>query len=282
MYLQRLNCRKVHHLLPKRQSDAHKGMCGKILLLCGSVGYTGAAAMAAMGALRSGAGLVFLCVPESIYAIEATKLTEAMVFPLPEEKGKLSQLAIPEILKRISKMDAVLIGPGLGQSEGTLLVTQAVLTYAQCPVVLDADGINVMAAHKNILRERHYPTILTPHDGEFSRLWQRAETDRITDTMTLAQDTGCILLRKGHRTLITDGTSCYENRTGNPGMATGGSGDVLAGMIVSLMGQGMAPLEAAACAAWLHGKAGDLCAKKLGMYGMLPSDLLEVLPRLMK
>ncbi len=282
MHLQTLNRRKVRHLLPKRQPDAHKGMFGKILLLCGSVGYTGAAAMAAMGALRSGAGLVFLGVPESIYAIEATKLTEAMVFPLRSENGKLSQRAIPEILKRISKMDAVLIGPGLGQSEDTLLVTQAVLTYAQCPVVLDADGINVMAAHKSILRERHYPTVLTPHDGEFRKLWQQPETDRISDAVTFAADTGCILLRKGHRTLITDGANCYENRTGNSGMATGGSGDVLSGMIVSLLGQGMAPLEAAACAAWLHGRAGDLCAKKLGVYGMLPSDLLEVLPRLMK
>lgn len=281
MQTQTLNRKKVRHLLPKRQPDAHKGMFGRILLLCGSVGYTGAAALAAMGALRSGAGLVYLGVPESIYAIEATKLTEAMVFPLPEENGKLSSRAIPEILKRISKMDAVLIGPGLGQSEDTLMVTQAVLTYAQCPVVLDADGINVMAAHRNILRERHDPTVLTPHDGEFRKLCQQ-ETGRISDTMTLAEDIGCILLRKGHRTLITDGVVCYENHTGNPGMATGGSGDVLAGMIVSLIGQGMAPLEAAACAAWLHGKAGDLCAKKLGMYGMLPSDLLEVLPRLMK
>ena len=113
-------------------------------------------------------------------------------------------------------------------------------------------------------------------------MWQQGETDRISDAMAFASDTGCILLRKGHRSLITDGAVCYENCTGNPGMATGGSGDVLAGMIVSLIGQGIAPLEAAVCGAWLHGRAGDLCAKKLGMYGMLPSDLLEVLPRLMK
>ena len=282
MEIQRLSQRKVKALLPDRKPDTHKGMFGKLLLLCGSVGYTGAAALAAMGALRSGAGLVFVGVPESIYEIEAIKLTEAMVFPLPDENGKLSSRAIPEILKRCAQMDAVLIGPGMGQSEGTLAVTQAVLTYAQCPVVLDADGINLMAAHRNILRERHYPTILTPHDGEFRRMWQQGETDRISDAMAFASDTGCILLRKGHRSLITDGAVCYENCTGNPGMATGGSGDVLAGMIVSLIGQGIAPLEAAACGAWLHGRAGDLCAKKLGMYGMLPSDLLEVLPRLMK
>ena len=138
--------------LPDRKPNSHKGDYGRILLLCGSRGYTGAAALAAMGALRSGAGLVFLGVPESIYAIEAVKLTEPIVFPLPDADGKLSADAIPQILHRLPQMDAVLIGCGLGQSEGTFAVTKAVLEHATCPVILDADGINVIAAHKDILR----------------------------------------------------------------------------------------------------------------------------------
>ena len=276
-----LNHEKVLSYLPDRDINVNKGEFGRILLLCGSRGYTGAAALAAMGALRSGAGLVFLGVPESIYAIEAVKLTEPMVFPLPDADGMLSRQALPEILRRLPQMDAVLIGCGLGQSPDILEVTKAVLKDAKCPVVLDADGINVLAAHKDILRERHYPTILTPHAGEFARLGYPGQ-DRCREAVSFAKTYGCILLLKGHETLVTDGETIYCNPTGNPGMATGGSGDVLAGIIVSLLGQGIPPLTAAACGAWLHGKAGDLCSEKIGQYGMLPSDLLEVLPRLMK
>ncbi|MBE6976708.1 MAG: NAD(P)H-hydrate dehydratase [Ruminococcaceae bacterium] len=276
-----LNHEKVLSCLPERSKCAHKGDFGRILLLCGSRGYTGAAALAAMGALRSGAGLVFLGVPESIYTIEAVKLTEPIVFPLPDIDGMLSTDAIDEILRRLPQMDAVLIGCGLGQSSGTLAVTEAVLKNAQCPVVLDADGINLLAAHKDILRERHYPTILTPHAGEFARLGYPGQ-DRCGKAVSFAKAYGCIVLLKGHETLITDARKVYCNPTGNPGMATGGSGDVLAGIIVSLLGQGIPPLTAAACGAWLHGAAGDACAKEIGQYGMLPSDLLEVLPRLMK
>ena len=277
-----LNREAVFSLLPDRDPWGHKGSFGKILLLCGSLGFTGAAYLAAMAALRSGAGLTFLGVPESIYAIEAVKLNEPVVFPLPDKDGKLSREAIPAILERLPNIDAVLIGCGLGQSEDTLEVVKAVLQNASCPVVLDADGINVMAAHKDILRGRQAVTILTPHDGEFARIGGKVGKDRMASAMALAGDLGCIVLLKGHETCITDGESCYRNRTGNPGMAVGGSGDVLSGIIVSLLGQGIAPLEAAAVAAWLHGAAGDLCAKEIGQYGMLPTDMLNALPRLLK
>lgn len=277
-----LNHQDVLHILPDRDPWGHKGSFGRILLLCGSRGFTGAAYLASMGALRTGAGLTFLGVPESIYAIEAVKLNEPVVFPLPDRDGKLSAEAIPVILSRLSNLDAVLIGCGLGQSEGTLAVVKAVLENAECPVVLDADGINVIAAHKDVLRGRAYSTILTPHDGEFARLAGPVGQDRSASAMALANDLGCIVLLKGHETVITDGQAVYVNRTGNPGMAVGGSGDVLAGMIVSLLGQGIAPLEAAACACWLHGAAGDLCAQELGQYAMLPTDMLNALPRLLK
>lgn len=272
----------VLSILPDRDPWGHKGSFGKILLLCGSRGFTGAAYLSAMGALRTGAGLTFLGVPEGIYAIEAVKLNEPVVFPLPDEDGKLSADAIPEILHRLPNMDAVLIGPGLGQSAGTLEVVKAVLNHAECPVVLDADGINVIAAHKDIVRGRTAPTIVTPHDGEFTRLGGKIGLDRMASAKWLAEDLGCIVLLKGHETCITDGKTCFLNRTGNPGMAVGGSGDVLAGIIVSLLGQHIAPLEAAAVGAWLHGAAGDLCAAELGQYSMLPTDMLQKLPRLLK
>lgn len=282
MIYKEFNQEQVLSQLPDRDPWGHKGSFGKLLMLCGSLGYTGAAYFAAMGALRCGAGLVFLGVPESIYAIEAVKLAEPVVFPLPQKDGKLSALAVPEILQRLSRVDAVLIGPGLGQSEGTLEGIRAVLENAQCPVVLDADGINMVAAHKDLLRGRRYPTIVTPHDGEFMRLGGVLGEDRMRSAAALARDLGCIVLLKGHITCITDGETHYRNRTGNPGMAVGGSGDVLAGMITALLGQGLKPLEAAACGAWIHGAAGDLAAKELGQYGMLPSDLLERIPRLLK
>ena len=272
----------VNALLPDRDPWGHKGTFGKVLLLCGSRGYTGAAYLAAMGALRSGAGLVFLGVPESIYAIEAMKLNEPVVFPLPDAEGTLSRDALPEIMRRLPEMDAVLIGCGLGQSEGTLEVLRAVLEYGKCPVVVDADGINLLSRHKDLLRGRQEPTILTPHDGEFRRLGGTIGGDRMASAGQMARELGCIVLLKGHETCITDGIAGYRNRTGNPGMAVGGSGDVLAGIIVGLLGQGISSMEAAAAAAWLHGAAGDICQEEIGQYGMLPTDMLRTLPRLMK
>lgn len=282
MEIRELNQDRIRSLLPDRDPWGHKGTFGKVLLLCGSRGYTGAAYLAAMGALRCGAGLVFLGVPESIYAIEAIKLNEPVVFPLPEKDGKLSAAAIPEILDRSSKVDAILIGPGLGQSDGVRLVVKAVLERATCPVVLDADGINVLSGHRDILRGRKGITVVTPHDGEFVRIGGQLFQDRMAAAAELARELGSIVLLKGHRTCITDGKTGYRNGTGNPGMAVGGSGDVLAGMIAALLGQGLQPLEAAACGAWFHGAAGDLCAAELGQYGMLPTDMLKALPRLMK
>lgn len=280
--IRRLNHELVLSLLPDRNPWGHKGNFGKLLLLCGSRGYTGAAFFAAMGALRSGAGLVFLGVPESIYGIEAVKLNEPVIFPLPDAGGRLGADAVPEILTRLPQMDAVLVGPGLGQSEGTLAVVRAVLENAQCPVVVDADGINVLSAHRDLLRGRKSPTILTPHDGEFARLGGVIGEDRMAAAADLAEELGCTVLLKGHETCITDGTDGYINPTGNPGMAVGGSGDVLAGVITALLGAGLPPLEAAACGAWLHGAAGDRCAAELGQYGILPTDMLSALPRLMK
>ena len=277
-----LDLEAVLRLLPDRDPWAHKGNFGKILLLCGSRGYTRAPALAARGALRTGAGLIFLGVPESIYQIEAVKLDEPIVFPLPDREGKLSRRAIPEILERLSSCDACLIGPGLGRGEEVEAVLRAVVTNCEVPLVLDADGINGTAQHKDLLCGAGCPLILTPHDGEFRRLGGDLSGDRLEAARKLAVELGAVVLLKGHRTLITDGTMDYRNETGNPGMAAGGSGDVLSGMIVSLLGQGLPPIEAAAVAAWLHGAAGDLAAERLGEMAMTPTDLLETLPQLLK
>lgn len=282
MDFKQLNEQDIYRLLPEREADTHKGNYGKILLLCGSRGYTGAAALAAMGALRSGAGLVYLAVPDCIYTIEAVKLTEPVVLPLPDEEGTYATSSVKEIKKLLQGKDAVLVGPGVGQSFGVESVVRTVLEVFQGPVVLDADGINVLAKHKDVLRSRTYPTILTPHDGEFLRFGGIFKENRVASAISFAQEYGIILLLKGHETIITDGSTTYLNPTGNPGMSTGGSGDVLAGIIVSLLGQKLAPLEAAASAAWLHGAAGDICANTIGQYGMLPSDMLDVLPRLLR
>lgn len=277
-----LSHEEVLRLLPRREENAHKGCFGRILLLCGSRGYTGAAYLAAMGAARSGAGLVYLGVPESIYAIEAVKLNEVIVLPLPDRGGCLSADAIAEMEARLPQMDAVLLGCGLGLSRDTEEILRWALQKVPCPLVLDADGITLAARHIDLLRGRTGKTILTPHAGEFARLGTPRSGDAMADAAAAARALGCIMVLKGHRSCITDGTQEYINPTGNPGMAVGGSGDVLAGIITSLIGQHMEPLVAAACGCWLHGAAGDVCAERLGQYGMLPTDMLEVLPRLMK
>ena len=273
---------QVLSLLPDRDSEANKFDFGRILLLCGSRGYTGAAVLSAMGALRCGAGLVYLGVPESIYSIVAAKLTEAIVFPLPDEGGKLSFDAVAQLDELLPKMDAVLIGPGLGRSLSVEKIVIHVLQTFQGPIVLDADGINAVCAHKDILRGRTGLTVLTPHLGEFMRLGGNDSGDRRMAAVEMARDLRNIVLMKGHRTVITDGETVYVNQTGNPGMAVGGSGDVLAGMIVSFLGQGLPVIDSTAAAAWLHGAAGDICAREIGQYGMLPTDMIQVLPRLLK
>jgi len=273
----------VQTYLPQRPKESHKGTYGKVLLLCGSTGFTGAARLAAKAALRTGSGLVYLGVPEAVYPIVAAGLEEPVVFPLPcDENGRLSLRATDIIRDKLPSMDAILIGPGLGRSEELTRLLSLLLRECTVPVVLDADGINGLAAHKDLLRDRQCPLILTPHDGEFRRLFANVNMERREETVLAAKELSCIVLRKGYRTLITDGNTVFMNRTGNPGMAVGGSGDVLSGILVSLLGQGVPPLYAAALGAWIHGAAGDLAAIRLGEYGMLPSDLILEIPQILK
>ena len=272
--------------LPCRPRNAHKGDFGKLFLLAGSEGYTGAPVLAARAALRTGAGLVYLGVPRDIYPIVAVKCDEAMPFPLPED--------YPAILEKARSCDAALIGPGLGRAPETEALVLRLLSDLDLPVVLDADGINALAGHINILDKRSALTVLTPHEGEFARLTGCAlpVEDRLSAARDFAGAHGCILVLKGAGTVTAapDG-SAFVNTTGNPGMAKGGSGDVLAGMIAALLGQkylrqerraGDNAPELAADAVFYHGAAGDACAKKFGEYAMLPTDLIEALPEVLR
>lgn len=271
----------VERFCPPRRPDTHKGDYGRVVIVAGAEGYTGAPVLAARAALRTGAGLIFTMTPRCVYPIVAAKLDAPMVLPLPEESGRLSFAALPAVLERLQAADACLLGPGLGRAPGVEAVVREVLRACRCPLILDADGINAVSGHIDVLRGATCPVLLTPHEGEFRRLTGVPERDRVTGAMALARETGCIVLRKGHETVITDGERTYVNRTGNPGMATGGSGDVLAGILLALLGQGVPPLEAAATAAWLHGRAGDLAAERMGQYAMSPTELLVELPRLL-
>ena len=279
-------CRRTSAALVKsvcapRDQQTHKGDYGRVLIVGGAEGYTGAPYLAAQAALRSGSGLIFTGVPRAVYPIVASKLHAPMVFPLPDRDGKVSQKALPEILKRLKTADVCLLGPGLGAgAEQTGLVLE-IVSQCACPLILDADGINAVSGHMDVLREAACPVILTPHEGEFRRLTDAQEKDRISGAIALAEKTGAIIVRKSHTTVVTDGVTTYVNKTGNAGMATGGSGDVLAGIIASLAGQGAPPLAAAAAAVWLHGTAGDLAALEYGEYAMTPTDLIGQLSRLL-
>lgn len=275
--------RDILHPLPRRPAAAHKGDFGKLFILAGSEGYTGAPVLAARGALRTGAGLVFLGVPREIYPIIAVKCDEAMPFPLPEQ--------YEQILAKAESCDAALIGPGLGQAPEQAELARRLLDDLDIPVVLDADGINALAGHIDILDRRRAPSVLTPHEGEFARLTgqELPIRDRIGAARKFAAAHNCVLVLKGRGTVTASPNGHVRvNGTGGPGMAKGGSGDVLSGMIAALWGQkhlngpGSDRAELAALAVWYHGAAGDRCAERLGEYAMLPTDLIETLPEILK
>ena len=269
--------------LPRRTRTAHKGDFGKLFLLCGSVGFTGAPVFAARSAVRSGAGLVFLAVPEDIYPIVAVKCDEAMPFPIPDDYDAL--------LARAKGCDAAILGPGLGADPVARELARKLLQDLPCPVVLDADGINALAGHIDILDNRSAPTLLTPHDGEFQRLTGCALPleDRLAAARDFAAAHRCGLILKGHATVTAapDGRA-WVNVTGNPGMAKGGSGDVLSGIAAGLWGQkhlrsGDSDLwSLAAQAVAIHATCGDLCARESGEYAMTPGDMVCALPKVFK
>ena len=270
--------------LPKRKVDGHKGTFGKVLVVGGAVGYTGAPYLTASAAVRTGCGLVYLGVPAAIWAAEAAKCVSAMPFPLADKDGALSHKALPDIYKKLNGCDVLALGPGLARTSHTEKLVWDLLTEVQQPIVLDADGINALEGHIDVLnRRKGRVTILTPHDGEFARLGGSLAQGRIAAARSFAQNHGCILVLKGHRTVIaTPEGNVLVNTTGNSGLAKGGSGDVLTGMIASLLAQGATAVQAAALGVWMHGRAGDFAAERLTEYAMTPADVIEFLPDVFK
>ena len=271
-------------LLPPRPSQTHKGDVGHVFVLAGSIGCSGAAALCVMGALRVGAGLVTLGIPKSLHDPMVEKLTEAMLKVLPETReGSLSLQGLPEIVSTIEKMDAVAIGPGLSQQQQTKELVRQLLPKIIKPLVLDADGLNALAEDVGLLKKLSLPSILTPHPGEMGRLIRLSaadvQRDRERVAMGFAKKYNVIVILKGHGTVVAsfDG-SVYLNETGNPGMASGGSGDVLTGMIAGLLGQRLSLFDAACLGVYLHGLAGDLAAKERGEIGLLASDIADRIP----
>lgn len=273
-----------HGLLKPRPPHTHKGDLGHVLVLAGSEGLTGAAALCSLGALRAGAGLVTLGIPKSLNDIMEVKLTEVMTKPLPETKARsLSLQALPEILDLIERVDAVALGPGLSQQPETKRLVQQLLPRVTKPLVVDADGLNAMAEEPKVLSRLTLPIVVTPHPGEMGRVIRLSAQDVQRDRERIAKEFAVkynvVVVLKGHRTVVSsfDGP-VFINDTGNPGMATGGCGDVLTGVIAGLLGQGLSLFDAARLGVYLHGLAGDMAAEEIGEVGLIASDVLDRIP----
>ena len=276
----------VRATLPERKVDGHKGDFGKLLVVGGSVGYTGAPYLTASAAVRSGTGLVFLGVPKSIWAVEAAKCVSAMPFPLEDDaEGILTGKALAKIEEKLKACHVLALGPGLGRTRKVERLAWDLLRRTEKPVVLDADGISALAGHMDVLDARKgRVTILTPHDGEFARIGgDLSHGDRVKAAREFALQHGCILVLKGHRTVIaTPEGNVMVNTTGNAGLARGGSGDVLTGIIAALLAQKMPPAQAAAAGVWIHGRAGDIAAGRYTQRGMNVEDVVACLSAVFK
>jgi ADP-dependent NAD(P)H-hydrate dehydratase len=269
--------------LPPRAADSNKGQFGRVLVVAGSRGMTGAAILCGSAALRGGAGLVRVAVPRETLPIVAAGNPCYMTAALPQDDdGRLDRIAEHELVEMAQGQSVVAVGPGLGSSACMTALLSALLARFDGPMVLDADGLNAFAGHASDLR-RAAPLVLTPHPGEFGRLLEldtaKVQARRRELATTFAREHGLIVLLKGHRTIVTDGRRLYENTTGNPGMATAGSGDVLTGLIAALLGQGLEAFAAAQLGAYVHGLAGDLAKVDYGEVGLIASDVLQRLPR---
>jgi ADP-dependent NAD(P)H-hydrate dehydratase len=274
--------------LPERPPDTHKGDVGRVLIVGGSLGMSGAAAIAGTSALRSGAGLVRVAVPKSILPIVASIEPCYTTLPLPEdENGCMSSDAVGIVLEQASQNDVVAFGPGAGLGRGVTGVLSELINQENLRLVVDADGLNClskMTGTAGWVETKKARMIITPHPGEMKRLWssvfrEQFPPDRSEQAIKLAQNTGCVVVLKGAGTVVTNGEKVYVNTTGNPGMATAGSGDVLTGVIAALCGQGMNDFDAAIAGVYLHGLAGDIAAKQKGQISLIATDIIDCLPQ---
>ena len=274
---------KLPSILLKRKLDSHKGDYGHLLVIGASPGLTGAVALCGLSALRAGSGLVTLGIPESLNYILEVKLTEVMTKPLPETKEMvLSLKALPRILEFSQKIDGFAIGPGLSTQKETANLLFQLIPQIHKPTILDADGLNILAQDISVLKKIKTSFVLSPHPGEMARLLKKeiseVQKNREKIARNFAAEYGIVLVLKGYRTIVADQKNLYINKTGNPGMATAGSGDVLTGIIGGFLARGLSSFAAAKFAVYLHGLAGDLAAKEKGETSLIASDILEKLP----
>jgi len=270
--------------LKPRKADAHKGDFGKVCIIAGSFGMSGAAALAGRSALRAGAGLVRVAVPKSVLPIVASIEPSFTTIALAEDSaGRISAKAISIILDVVADNDVLAFGPGVGISQGLRSVIGTLLEQEKLRLVIDADGLNNLSRIKDWPAKLRANLILTPHPGEIKRLWasvfrEQLPSERQQQAGQLAQQTKTIVVLKGAGTVVTDGQKVYINKTGNPGMATAGSGDVLTGVITALIGQGLTNFDAAVLGVYIHGSAGDIAAEKTGQVSLMATDIIESLP----
>ncbi|MHC4664282.1 MAG: NAD(P)H-hydrate dehydratase [Planctomycetota bacterium] len=270
-----------------RRADAHKGDFGKVLIIAGSPGLTGAAYLAGKAALRTGSGLVTIAVPASLNAILEAKTTCVMTLPVPEENGGVfTAQAAKRILDFAEGCDSIGLGPGIGRDDATRPFVLEIVRSLPKPMVIDADGLFHIAGDPDTLKSAAGPRIVTPHPGEFSKLTGKPVSEiqarRDQAAREFAAENGVVCVLKGRMTVTSDGKNTRTNMTGNPGMATGGTGDVLTGIIASLLGQGMEPYKAACGGVYLHGLVGDITAENRGEHSMIASDMIENLPEAVK
>ncbi len=279
---------KIYKKMASRKASSHKGSYGHVFVIAGSASYTGAPYLASQAALISGSGLVTLGLPKSLHPILAKKLIEVMIKPLPETEAQtLSLGAAREIINFSKKADVVAVGPGLSLNPLTKKLVLNLIRDIPKPFVVDADGISALAGHCDILKRLRHPVVLTPHPGEMSNIIGKSaafiQKNRKKVAHVFAKEYNVVLVLKGHRTVVAspDGKS-YLNKTGNPGMASGGVGDVLTGVIASFIGQGLSPFEASALGVYVHGLAGDLAAGEKGQLSLIATDLLNKIPEALK
>ncbi len=274
---------KIIPKLTPRALDAHKGDFGKICIIAGSLGMSGAAALSGRSALRAGAGLVRVATPKSVLPIVASIEPSFTTIPLAEDTaGRISAKAINTILDAVAENDCFAFGPGVGQSGDIHKVVETLIQQENLKLVIDADGLNNLSKIKNWPDKLKANIVLTPHPGEFARLWsglfrEKQPGKRIDQAVQLAKRTKTVVVLKGAGTVVSDGEKAYVNKTGNPGMATAGSGDVLTGVIVALIGQHLSNFDAAVLGVYVHGLAGDIAVKKTGQISLMTTDIIESL-----
>ncbi len=274
--------------LPPRPVEGHKGTFGRVLVIAGSVGMTGAAALAGRSALRTGSGLVRVATSRSALPIVAAIEPCYTTIPLAEDgEGRVSAKALHTILDAIQDNDVVAIGPGMGQSDGLRSVVETLVQQEGLRLLIDGDGLNNLSRLRDWPRKCRAQIVLTPHPGEMKRLWtglfrKEMPKDRQETAGRMARETGAVVALKGAGTVVTDGRHVYVNRTGNPGMATAGSGDVLTGVAAALWGQGLSRLDATVLGVYVHGLAGDIASNRFGPISLMATDILDALPEAFK